>query len=222
MSNTELAYAKDVKQMILETPKAFVSKDDVTAVWFEKEIVSTHGRGDDTIADCLVFSVEQGLIGIEIKSARDSKKRLRRQLRDYSKVCDYVWVVIHDSMLPEVNDILEDYPHVGIMCYSEIALDSGKTWLATGVVSQPSPSPAFNLRTALDMLWSDELYELAKRMAKQRGVAIMPKYKLSRKQARIDFIMRMGEQYAHDSFMALIASGYKSPERRFATYDFQW
>lgn len=215
MTDTSYAYAKDVKQMLLNTPKLFVTDDDKTAVWFEKEIVGNYST-QHTIADCLIFSEEQGLIGVEIKSARDSNRRLRRQLTDYAKVCDYVWVLIHDTMLVEVEPILEDFPFVGVICYTEI-----DDKLVPGVVKAPNPSPSYNLKTALDMLWSDELYTLAKQAAKDAKRTIPPKYKLTQKRKRIDFITRMGEQFAHDEFIKLIVSGYKHPDRSFSTYDFK-
>ena len=214
-TNPDYAYAGQVKELILKTPKLFVSDDDKTAVWFEKEIAGNYSRSH-TIADCLVFSEQQGVIGIEIKTARDSKARLRKQLADYAKVCDYVWVLIHDTMLPEVEPILEDYPFVGIICYSEV-----DDMLVPGVVKAPNPSPKFELDTMLDMLWSVELYELDKRGAKDKRKRVPPRYKLSSKKKKIDFIKSMGEQFTHDEFVKLIVSGYKHPDRTFSTYDFK-
>jgi len=215
--NTKYAYAGDVKQMILDTPRLFVTDDDNTAIWFEKEIVGNYSV-QHTIADCLIFSEQQGLIGVEIKSARDSKKRLRRQLTDYVKVCDYVWVLIHDTMLPEVEGILEDFPYVGVICYTEV-----NDKLAPGVVKQAQPSPQFNLKESLDMLWSNELYVLDKQASLHSGgkFRVPPKYKITTKKGRIGFLTSMGEQYAHDEFMKLIISGYKDKDRSFDTYDFR-
>lgn len=215
MTGTKYAYAKDVKQLILNTPRLFVTDEDSTAVWFEKGIVGNYAV-HHTVADCLIFSQEQGLIGVEIKSAHDSKARLRRQLTDYSKVCDYVWVLIHDLMLPEVEPILEDFPFVGVICYTEL-----EDKLIPGVVKPPQPCPTVDTAQTLDMLWSDELYTLAKQAAKDAKKPILPKYKLTQKDKRIKFITGMGDAFARDELMKLIISGYKHPDRSFNTYDFK-
>ncbi|MCC9083788.1 sce7726 family protein [Enterococcus faecium] len=77
-------------------------------------------RGN-TICDCLIFTEKRGVIGIEIKTERDSTKRLNKQLKDYEKVCDFVYVLCHDTHVPKVEQILNRYNHrhVGILAYTE-------------------------------------------------------------------------------------------------------
>ena len=47
-------YADSVKQLILDSPYLFTSKDDNTTVLFEKEIDGLSSK--PTIADCLIFT----------------------------------------------------------------------------------------------------------------------------------------------------------------------
>ena len=79
-------YEEDIKELILDKKHLFLNDTEEHTVLFEKAIVS-----GSTICDCLVFGVDSGIIGIEIKTERDTTKRLNKQLKHYSLICDKVF-----------------------------------------------------------------------------------------------------------------------------------
>lgn len=208
-------YADSVKQLILDSPYLFTDKNDQTTVLFEKEIDGLSRK--PTIADCLIFSHISGLIGVEIKTAHDSKARLRRQLTGYSKVCDKVYVFIHDSKFPEVEDVLEDFPHVGCICYTEVDY-----MLSPGIVKRAAVNPLKDSRVELDMLWSEELWDMCKLVASIKHKKVV-KYKTNTKKKRINFILStMGTNEGSSLFVEFVIQGLLSPDRSFACYNFRW
>lgn len=197
-------YATEVKKAILNSKFLFTGDDDKTSVLFEKEIDSQ--PGGHTIADCLIFSRSKGLIGVEIKTAHDSKARLRRQLWSYTRVCDYVWVFIHDTKLYETMDILEDYPQVGIICYNEI-----NDVITPGIIREPQHCDN-QLALAYDLSWATELWHLIKQMPSHG--------RLRGKRAYINFLVRRGKP-AYQAYINQWIDGYVAPDRRFSVYDFK-
>lgn len=145
------SYEADAKLFILNNRQLFLSKHEDAVALFEKGI-----SRDKTIADCLIFSRETGLVGIEIKTAHDTKKRLLHQLHDYTKVCDYVYVLLHDAVYAEAKPILDQYPQVGIYCYTEA---DGN--LYAGKLREASYNK-HDYRDTLDIMWWTELMNLAK------------------------------------------------------------
>lgn len=142
-------YEQDIKDLILEKQHLFVSNTDASTVIFEKGIVI-----GSTIADCLIFSREKGIIGIEIKTERDSTRRLNSQLKNYSLVCDWVYVMCHDDHVEKVEDILtkNGHQHVGILAYTEF-----KGVAILGEYRSPKRSPYKRVNVAYQMLWKEEI-----------------------------------------------------------------
>ncbi|ASR79655.1 hypothetical protein KAMFAM_202 [Bacillus phage Kamfam] len=148
-------YEEDIKQLILEKKHVFIKdKDTQSAVLFEKGL-----DVNSVIADCLIFTSDGNIIGVEIKTERDSTKRLNKQLKSYSKVCDYVYVLCEDKHVDKVEDILHNYNHtgVGIIAYTEF---KGEPIL--GVYQQASKSPTKSVVTAyMSLFWREELLNIA-------------------------------------------------------------
>ncbi len=70
----------------------------------EKNPHSWEGHPYDVIAGKINKYGEEEeieIIGFEVKSDKDSFKRLREQLRSYNKYCDNVYVVVHKKNIPE-------------------------------------------------------------------------------------------------------------------------
>lgn len=144
-------YEENIQQLILRKQRIFGDIGESTIV-FEKAIM----RGN-TICDCLVFTEDKGLIGIEIKTERDSTKRLNKQLSDYEQVCDYVYVLCHDDHVSKVEQILarHKHGHVGILAYTEFR---GEPLL--GIYKEAQHSPRKSAYHMLDILWKDEILKL--------------------------------------------------------------
>lgn len=139
---------EDIKKLILEKKRVFGDLGESVVV-FEKAIL----RGN-TICDCLIFSRKKGIIGVEIKTERDTTRRLNKQLRDYSRVCDYVYVLCHDNHVGKVSNILSRYKHqhVGIISYTEW---KGEPML--GRYKDAASSPDKSAFQMMDMLWKTEI-----------------------------------------------------------------
>lgn len=110
-----------------------------------------------TIADLLIFSKEQGVIGVEIKTEYDNLQRLNRQMKGYSLVCDYVWVVCHDKHVEGVENRLRRYKHqhVGIIAYTEF-----KDTIIGGVYKEPKQNPSKSHYHTANMLWKRDLVRI--------------------------------------------------------------
>lgn len=141
-------YEQDIKYLILTKQHLFIPPGAPHTVLFEKAIVS-----GSTIADCLIFS-EDHMIGIEIKTERDTTKRLNKQLKHYSQVCDFVFVMCHDNHLEKTEEILtkHGHSHVGIVSYEEYRGEA-----IVGVYKQATRSPFKDVKAALNILWREEI-----------------------------------------------------------------
>lgn len=147
-------YEHDIKKGILSKSHMFraeklVEDNSERVVVYEKAIM----RGK-CIMDCLIADSKGTIIGLEIKTERDSTQRLKKQLHMYSLVCKYVYVVCHDSFVDKVENILKRYKynHVGIISY--ISFNGEPTF---GKYKQAQVSPTRSAYHTLDILWKQEL-----------------------------------------------------------------
>lgn len=145
-------YEADIKELILQKKHVFVTEGYNSTIVFEKGIVV-----GSTIADCLIFSQEKGIIGVEIKTEHDTTRRLNKQLKHYSLVCDYVYVLCHDDHVEKTEDILakNNHHHVGIIAYTEFR---GEPVL--GIYKKSVRSPFKKVNMAYQMLWREEIANL--------------------------------------------------------------
>jgi len=187
------AYEKDVKNLILHNKHVFAKGSVNQVAVFEKRITKK------TRADCLIFSKENGLVGIEIKTDRDSTKRLFHQLRDYLEVCNYVYVLIHENMLEEVTKTIIELSdenimanRVGIVVYKEF-----KDRLILGTLI-PAKAQQVNYKKLVNIVWSSECREMAQKVAKDYGMIL----RVTSKAGMINFIQH------HEDFMSLIIDMY--------------
>ena len=152
-------YEDKIKELILKKRHIFLSSGYNSTVLFEKGIVI-----GSTIADCLIFSQEKGIIGVEIKTEYDTTRRLNKQLKNYSLVCDYVYVLCHDNHVEKTEEILSknNHHHVGILAYTEFRGD-----VILGVYKEPVRSPKKKVEMAYHMLWKEELSNILGSFKKQ-------------------------------------------------------
>lgn len=230
-------YEDDIKQTILKKQHLFISTDDKSTIVFEKGIVI-----GSTIADCLIFSAERGIIGVEIKTERDNTRRLNKQLRNYSLVCDYVYVLCHDDHVEKTEDILNKngHQHVGVLAYTEF-----KGTPVLGLYKPPTESPLKQTKMAYQMLWRDEINNILgsfKRQmktleeqglrvnsAKSRSNGLHGLYSQSnasskylRKGDMINMIIaRLGEEEANKLLCNIFISGRMHPEKNLKFHHFQ-
>ncbi|AGB62722.1 hypothetical protein [Bacillus phage phiAGATE] len=232
-------YEDDIKQIILEKRHIFVTDGySKSTVLFEKGIVVS-----STIADCLIFSEGGGIIGVEIKTERDNVRRLNKQLKNYSLVCDYVYVLCHDDHVEKTEEVLEkhNYHHVGILAYTEF-----KGQPVLGVYKKPTQSPTKNVRIAYQMLWKEEISNLLgsfkrqmKTLEEEKGMSVYSaasrsnglhglytqsgaSKKYLKKGDMINAIVsRLGEEEANKLLCNIFISGKMHPEKHLKFHHFK-
>lgn len=152
MKDSAKLYAGQIKALILKHPELFGDLGKTTII-FEKAL-PTHS----VIADCLIFSSIQGVIGIEIKTDHDNTRRLNNQLKAYEEICDRVYVLCHDNKVAEVIKVLKRYHHdsVGLMSYSTYQGEQ-----LTGIIRDVQICPTFDPANILRVLWKHELVAVA-------------------------------------------------------------
>lgn len=161
-------YEDDIKELIRNKEHMFGDLGE-SVILFEKALSFKRDKSvKKVIADVLIFSEQEGLIGIEIKTERDSTQRLLRQMRAYSLNCDYVYVACHDKHVEKVEQILKRYqfPFVGIIAYT-----SFKGVPIAGMYKQAGKSPQKAVFHSLNMLWKTELLKLLSTLKHPNKVA---------------------------------------------------
>lgn len=202
----DLAYEADIKELILNHKELF-TKDPNTAVIFEKAIC-----GGNVIADCLIFT-DTEIIGVEIKTAHDTTKRLPKQLTDYLQVCDKVYVLTHDLMYPKVDEVLQSFPSVGLLTYAEVNDNIYVGKLKEAELNLP------DFKMTLSMLWSSEIKKIGDSLAP--GNRVMP-YKVSSKRARIRYLLsQYGDDIPLRSLRNLFIAQDLDPGRTIPILDFR-
>lgn len=230
-------YEEDIKEVILNKKHLFIEEDEKHTILFEKGIVI-----NSVIADCLIFSENKGIIGVEVKTERDNTRRLNRQLNGYNRVCDYVYVLAHDDHVEKVEEILNKHGHihVGIIAYTEF---KGEAIL--GIYKEASRSPKKDVRMAWQMLWRQEIVNILgsfKRQVKtleekslkvntvkSRSSGLHGLYvqsnassKYLKKSHMIDMIVNMlGSEEANRLLCNIFISGKKHPEKQLRFYHFK-
>ena len=169
-------YEDDIKELIRDKEHMFGDLGD-SVILFEKALSFKKDRSvKKVIADVLIFTQKKGLIGIEVKTERDSTQRLLRQLRSYSLSCDYVYVACHDKHVEKVETILKrhGFPFVGIIAYTEF-----KGYPMAGIYKEPYKSPQKRVFHSLNMLWKREILQLLSTLKHPNKVAMNEQQDLS-------------------------------------------
>lgn len=108
------------------------------------------------------------LEGYEIKSARDTLKRLDLQIPAYNMVLDYVSIVASPNHLDGLQSLL---PHWwGVF----VAQPEGSE-LTVETVKQPDLNPIVDPKALVQLLWRDEALEELQRRGRAQGIASKPR-----------------------------------------------
>lgn len=150
MASNKSFYEQQVKDLIL-TQKRLFGRIGASSIVYEKSIPG------NVIADCLIFTEYKGVIGIEIKTAHDTTRRLNKQLSGYSRVCRFVYVLCDDSQVESVEKVINTHHHnhVGIISYDMFGNSA-----VVGIYRPAYPSPYFNAFDLVDILWKVEISQL--------------------------------------------------------------
>ncbi len=189
----------DVKIAILDNKRIFGDIGE-SALVFEKAIM----RGK-TIMDAMICTQKRGVIGVEIKTERDTTARLNRQLKDYERVCDYVYVVCHDTHVAKVEQIIKRYKHAHVGIISYIKFQDTPT---IGMYKEASKSPYKSAYHMLDVLWKQELLNYLSawalpsyRVAEAYGLRPDP---FDPTHTRLDTGVRSGDTYHYQSTKPMV------------------
>ena len=98
--------------------------------------------------------------GYEIKSDRDSLRRLPRQVDMYSKVVDKATLVVGCRHLEESLELAPNW-------WGVIQVESGASGVTFKTMRQGHVNPSIDARSLVELLWRDQAIELLD----QRGIA---------------------------------------------------
>lgn len=112
-------------------------------------------------ADIMGFG--KHIIGIEIKSDKDSLIRFKRQEPLYALTCQYNYIVIGEKFLQKQHDI----PHY----WGIIVVYEGGDGLRAEIVRESTLSPFYDFWYLSTMLWRDELIMLLKKHNLYKGMS---------------------------------------------------
>ena len=134
----------------------------------------------------VVMVTETALYGIEIKSDADTYARLKRQVRDYNKYCDYNYVVVGTSHALHIEE------HVP-SCWGIITVEEVQEGLDFYVLRKPSLNPKMKWKLKLSILWRPELAHI-------QQLNHMPKYAGKSKEFVLDKILeRVPEKISEET-----------------------
>ncbi len=103
------------------------------------------------------FMVTDELVGFEIKSDRDSLKRLERQIKYYSMYCDKTYLVTGVRFVEKAQEFLPEF--WGIYCIKQYR----DKRLELELVREAKFNPKVKLKNQTRLLWRGELIAAIKR-----------------------------------------------------------
>ncbi len=115
------------------------------------------------------LAVVNGLLhGFEIKSDRDSLRRLPPQAEVYSRVFERMTLVVGNRHLTEAMEVVPDW-------WGILRIDQRRTGLAFRVVRRGRRNPVRDPRALVELLWRDEALELLAAKGAARGARGKPR-----------------------------------------------
>ncbi|MCR5106526.1 MAG: sce7726 family protein [Lachnospiraceae bacterium] len=125
-------------------------------------------------ADAIMVTKDQ-ILGYEIKSDRDSLVRLKKQVRNYDRFCDYCYIV---TGLHYIDRIEEAVPkHWGIFDILEDEEGNLHMEMFRAAERNPAERPLTKLKNQMNLLWRMELMDII-HSHKIKGYSHKNKYKL--------------------------------------------
>lgn len=109
------------------------------------------------------------LHGYEVKSDRDSLKRLPRQMKMYSEILDYVTLVVGQRHAANAEPTIPNWWGIQVALYDQdrkVRLDN---------VRQPSENPSPEKLAIAKLLWRDEAIRLLEDLGAAEGIRSKPR-----------------------------------------------
>ena len=132
-------------------------------------------------ADVLAV-IDEAIIGIEIKSDNDTYTRLKTQVKDYEKFCNYCFLAIGEKHKKHAAEHVPDY--WGILVITEDNVE---------MLRDADVCPKVKLKNQLNLLWRPELAHIQSKYH-------FPKYTNKKRVEIYDYLIdKLGEeQLLHD------------------------
>ena len=103
--------------------------------------------------------IDGAIIGIELKSDHDTYQRLKTQIRDYEKVCDYCYAAVGQSHVKHIAEHIPDY-------WGILVVTDEDTYL----MREAEENPNLVMKAQIALMWRRELDMLLQKNE-------LPKYK---------------------------------------------
>lgn len=149
MKNIDMLYDTDMREIIFET---FENTGERLRIF--EELVIGKSR-----ADAIVVK-EDEIIGIEIKSDKDSLVRLKTQVKNYERFCNKCYLATGVHYIDKVEEVIPDYWGI----YDITRDESGKLHIEmyreAGKISGERPKN--KLKNQMNLLWRSELIKIVK------------------------------------------------------------
>lgn len=152
---------RDVRIHLHEYLKREVAAAPDAVIIDELTLQRKDGRIDVAVAS-------KHLHGYEIKSEADKLDRLKRQVRVYSKVFDYLSVVVDDRHLADVVHKIPEY--WGVYVWFP---DRG-----VGIIRVPQLNADVKKTALTQLLWKENALQMLRDVGSSKGTSNMPKWRL--------------------------------------------
>lgn len=106
--------------------------------------------------------------GYEIKSEADNLKRLPRQIEEYNKVFDRMYIVTQRKHLPEIRNIVPKW-------WGIILVTRGQNTLNIKEIRQAKINPSISSVALSNLLWREEAISILKEKDLHKGYLSKPK-----------------------------------------------
>lgn len=149
MKDQEMLYDADMREIIFET---FENTGERLRIF--EELVIGKSR-----ADALVVK-EDSVIGIEIKSDKDSLVRLKTQVKNYERFCDRCYLATGIHYIDKVEEVIP--PHWGVYVISKDEEENLHIEMYREAGPIAGERPKNKLKNQMNLLWRTELIKIVK------------------------------------------------------------
>lgn len=140
---------------------------------FEKIVEELELEKGQSRIDLAIIGKE--LIGIEIKSDRDSLARLSSQVITYNKSLEKIILIVGEKYRETACDYIPSWWGFAFASYDE-------NWNVTiKVIRKPKKNPEFNISSLLNLLWKDEAIDILREKGITKGLSSLAKWSLQEK-----------------------------------------
>jgi hypothetical protein len=190
MTNQEMLYDADMREIIFET---FENTGERLRIF--EELVIGKSRADAIIVK------ENEIIGVEIKSDKDSLVRLKTQVKNYERFCNKCYLATGIHYIDRIEEVLPKYWGIFDITRDEEGKLHIEMYREAGHIEGERPKN--KLKNQMNLLWRSELISIVK---KYKLGGVTKRNKIELKNLIID---KLGQEQARClTYDALIERDY--------------